>query len=861
MVLSPGDRVDRYEVLGLLGSGGMGQVYRARDPKLARLVALKILQPSSGLGTEGAARLLREARAAAGLAHANVVAVYDVGEVHEPETLRGLAFIAMELVEGRSLRSYLGEAAVPVSRRVGWLRDVASALAAAHRAGIVHRDVKPENVMIRGSDGAVKVLDFGIAKRRVATLDVSSSIDGHSLPTRDPSAFTHTGAGRVVGTPYYMAPEQLRGESLDGRVDQFAWGVMAYQLVTGEGPWTGSDDPLAIISQILSAAPRRPKDIDGRLPERLSSLILRALAKSREDRFDSMDDLLAALDDAESASTERSEAEELPSARPSSSAREAIPSRVSPRPPSSVRSGAARWVLATLCVVLAGAALAAWRVRATQGAAAREGLPVAVGDGAPGCSSNRVCVAAHNGEAWRCSAGRCVELASPDCRVFADETALAADDTVWFGGMFQLSKPPAFTAEMRVADLARQDFATALGPSAARTGRLHARPIGLVACDESADAMRAATHLVQDVEVPGVLGFFDVASAQQTIENVFLPRHVLSFVTLSQAPALTQIPEPPDDPRLVWRATLNRKEAAPPLAHLISDVLEPEARRGSGGLRDRPFKVATLLGKPANPDVINTLFEVLRFNGKSALENGADFRQFTFDTAGNGIAEDVVTSLADFAPNVIVYAGGRSCFSKVIEPLEARWTHRARPYYLTSQGMPEFVRFAAKDATRRHRGFATTAVSTLPTNARLVLRYNMAFPREPVTRSEAPQPSYDAFYVLAYAAYALGEAPVTGPSLARAMARLLPPGKKIDVGPEDILAAFNVLRSDGANAHIDLNGALGSLDFDSESGQAPVDYAITCASVDDHGVTSDTIDSGLWYDSRNGRLVGILHCP
>src|SRR5580704_13204773 len=165
MSLSPGDRIDRYEVIELLGSGGMGEVYRAHDPKLARDVALKVLRVDPGIDTNGAARLLREARAVAALSHANAIAVYDVGEVQEPESLRGLAYIAMELVVGRSLRTYIGDRSVPFDRRVGWLRDVAAALGAAHRAGVVHRDVKPENVMIRAEDGAVKVLDFGIARR------------------------------------------------------------------------------------------------------------------------------------------------------------------------------------------------------------------------------------------------------------------------------------------------------------------------------------------------------------------------------------------------------------------------------------------------------------------------------------------------------------------------------------------------------------------------------------------------------------------------------------------------------------------------------------------------------------------------
>ncbi len=297
MSLYPGDRVDRYEVLELLGSGGMGEVYRARDRKLARLVALKILHARPGAGTHGAERLLREARAAAALSHANVLAVFDVGEVQEPEALRGLAYIAMELVVGRSLRPYVGDEGVPMDRRVSWLRDVALALAAAHQAGIVHRDVKLENAMIR-NDGAVKVLDFGIARRAGVALEAWSSLGAHAVSTADTEPVSGSSTlSSFVGTPLYMAPEQLRGEALDGRADQFAWGVMAYELVTGKSPWSGRalSEAVALASQILDRVPPAPRDVDARVPDAVSRAIARALSKRIDDRFTSMQEVADAL--------------------------------------------------------------------------------------------------------------------------------------------------------------------------------------------------------------------------------------------------------------------------------------------------------------------------------------------------------------------------------------------------------------------------------------------------------------------------------------------------------------------------------------------------------------------------------------
>jgi serine/threonine-protein kinase len=287
MPLAPGDHVDRYEILHLLGGGGMGEVYAARDPKLEREIALKVLRDDPALATAGRAQLLREARAAATLSHPNVLAVYDVAEASAPEALRGTAYITMELVVGRSLRVLVGDESVSMATRLAMLRDVARALAAAHNGGVVHRDVKPENVMVR-ADGLVKVLDFGIARRAVA---------GSSVGAASSSA---TG-GEVTGTLPYMSPEQLRAQPIDGRADQFSWGVLAFELLTGRLPWTSSPKGLEIAAEILSSAPAPPCTPPG-LSAGMRAVVDRALAKNANARFSSMDELcraMAALDSAE----------------------------------------------------------------------------------------------------------------------------------------------------------------------------------------------------------------------------------------------------------------------------------------------------------------------------------------------------------------------------------------------------------------------------------------------------------------------------------------------------------------------------------------------------------------------------------
>ncbi len=302
--MDAGDRIGRYVVESLLGKGGMGEVYRAHDDVLRRRVALKLLQSESGptgsaTSQSNVKRVLREARMAAALDHPNVVAVFDVGE-HE-----GTPFLVMELVAGTSLRALLVASTVPMSERVRWLVDVARALAAAHRAGLVHRDIKPDNVIVR-EDGVVKVLDFGIARRDVASVGAgpTSSLRTTDLPSGSLSyETTQEGASVLAGTPAYMAPEQIRGEPIDGRADQFAWGVMAWEVLTGQRPWEGPAE--SVLGAVLHQEPKRLDGAALGVGPAVVEAIARALEKSRDARFSSMDALLASLGVRASESTAR----------------------------------------------------------------------------------------------------------------------------------------------------------------------------------------------------------------------------------------------------------------------------------------------------------------------------------------------------------------------------------------------------------------------------------------------------------------------------------------------------------------------------------------------------------------------------
>ncbi|MEI7893455.1 MAG: protein kinase, partial [Myxococcales bacterium] len=281
-MLKTGDIFERYTIDGFLGQGGMGTVYRAHDTRLDRRVAIKIISDTAR-GGDAPARLVREARAAAALDHPNAIAIFDVGE-HE-----GAPYIVMELVVGHTLRESVG-GAVPMATGLRWLTDMAHALSAAHKRGLVHRDIKPENVMVR-DDGVIKVLDFGIARRAGGAVDPKG-------PTQASALATLTRTGAAMGTPLYMAPEQIRSGGLDGRVDQFAWGVVAYELLTGRLPWKGGDDPFAAVASVLTdAVDGTPLDAAG-VSVHVKAVILRTLSKKREERFDNMDDVVQALDGA-----------------------------------------------------------------------------------------------------------------------------------------------------------------------------------------------------------------------------------------------------------------------------------------------------------------------------------------------------------------------------------------------------------------------------------------------------------------------------------------------------------------------------------------------------------------------------------
>ena len=283
MSLSAGSRLGPYIVEAAIGTGGMGEVYRARDSRLDRLVAVKIMPEAVAASPLALERFQREARAASSLNHPNICTIYDVGGGHEG----GVPFIAMELFEGETLQQRLRRGPLEVAHLVDFGIAIADALDSAHARGIIHRDIKPSNIFL--TPRGPKILDFGLAKAAPAP----SSAGASQQATLSPEALL-TDPGSTVGTVAYMSPEQLRGEQVDARTDLFSLGLVLYEMATGT-PAFGGATSAVVAAAVLHKDPMAPRQIRADLPARLEDIILKSLEKDRDIRSQSASELRADL--------------------------------------------------------------------------------------------------------------------------------------------------------------------------------------------------------------------------------------------------------------------------------------------------------------------------------------------------------------------------------------------------------------------------------------------------------------------------------------------------------------------------------------------------------------------------------------
>jgi serine/threonine protein kinase/ABC-type branched-subunit amino acid transport system substrate-binding protein len=841
----------KYRVDACIAEGGFGVVYVGRHLGLATQIAIKVLRAGSQDTDpdwgDHVARFLEEARMVASLRHPAVVRVIDAGVTSSEDHPKGLPWIVMEWLEGETLAEDLKrrrerkEHERTRNDTLALLRPVLEAVAAAHAAGIVHRDLNPNNVMLVPKLGAsaqavsARVLDFGIAKMMAPESSDQTSMIGATTTDAAVRAFT-------LG---YAAPEQLSGGRTGPWTDVYALGLLITDVLCG-GPSAPADKDHADIYYRAAFSEARPtpaaRGVDAGTWE---PILLRALAVNPQDRYPSAGELLQALDEGRARSTD---------GEPSVTTRRALRRwAMSPRlhlPAGTI--GAA---------VMAAAALAmmTWGKLATRSDSAPP-TPSSL----PACTSNVACSAPGAPAVCRPGFG-CVALRSVDCEPMADERALASDATVWFGTMFPRSGPDAAAfgeRETHAVELARRDFAQTMSGTSVAGTQGRARPFGLIACDDAVDPRRAANHLV-DVGVPAVIGFYSSVEAIDLTTSLFLPRKILAIASLNTNPLVTTVPHPAGVPRLVWRTTYSSAAAASAISSLVSSVLEPTIR--SDGAGRRALRIALLRPRSAAGAALSDAFlRTLRFNGRPVIDNGSSYRELAFEAEAPRTSPEyarLLRELLAFAPDIVLYAGNAAIVDALFAPLEAAWPRSAgpRPRYVSIALIPpELLAFIGTNRERRRRFFGVTPVGSTTANARFVTHYNEVFP-DKITRTIDPNASYDAFYLLAYATYTIpGTEPVTGDRLSRGFSKLVPPGRPIEVGLANIFAAYTALSQDES---VDLTGATGNLDFDLATGEAAFDQAILCVGVDDRGGANDGIESGLVFSAASGRLGGTMRCP
>ncbi len=943
----------KYALEQVLGIGGMAAVYVGVHRNGNR-VAVKVLHLEISCDPGAVARFRREGYVANSIGHPGAVRVLD-DDVDDD----GSAYLVMELLEGETLHARARRLGgyLPPREVLALASDLCDVLAAAHERGVVHRDVKPENLFLT-LERVLKVLDFGIARGG------------------EGSGGMATLAGAALGTPAFMAPEQALGHSrdVDARSDVWSAGATMFALLSGQ-----IVHQAATTSELLVAAATRPArslaDAAPGLPAPIVDLVDRALRFASDERWPSAAALRSAIEHAHLAAygqrvdrsavgpvvsamapsssrafaelvvaetkqvtlptlspvsttgaldhagegaltaasergispaarsfgdapglTSRESAQTLPATDPPPAQLTVDERRPRSQPPPSAAPRTAEplhteprggRILGVVLALVAGAALIVARVRSppetdtlphvgespcladadcglADWACGPEGRCV---QQRRGCTESRACVASAGGRPSICrqSDGACVLLESEDCKVLAEPGDVGNDATIWIGAMFPLSGREASlfgSASRDSVELARRDFAEAVGclPPAQPDGPR--RPLAVVACDDVVDPRRVASHLVDDLRVPAIIGFHRSKEVADLAASHFNPHGVLALAS-NTAAMLRTIPHPQGQPRLVWRTTITTDMRVAPTAAFLSEVIEPALRATPGLLAPgEPIRVA--LPRVANATGLgeaDDYVRTLRFNGKSVAENGESFRQVAFADYGDDKQQSdavagVVAELVHYLPHVVL-----SDMDEALVPeLERRWpaTARFRPRYLASGVESEaMVAFLRAHPELRTRLFNVDTLSSTAVLAKFVLRHNEVFSTK-ITAATATAAPYDAFYVAAYAATALGREPVTGPGLARAIARLRPPGEVVDVGPAGIYAALAAL---GVGKNIDLVGATTSLDFDPETGDAPADFAVFCVGPPRDGRPPELVESGLVFRARSARLEGKLSCP
>jgi serine/threonine protein kinase len=884
----------RYRVLRALGRGGMGAVYEVEGPTGEHFAAKVITRDATWKDTQPVARFIREAHSVTKIDDVHVTRTIELGT----DMALGVPFLVMELLHGQDLGALFKQrGAMEPGPLLRIFAQAATGLSAAHKQGVIHRDVKPANIFLHtGRDGVltVKICDFGLAK---------------ALQLADEDAPSHelTRTGGILGTPMYMSPEHATNpREVDARADIWSLCASLYEGLSGEKLWGGVGSTIAELMLAICTRPFPPLAVTAPwVSPPIAAIVEKGLERDPADRWPDLDSMIAAmapyLEDGTDVppealvSVDARRLSERVMPRPktyavssnaptqpdkggigaASSAAPApfaathsesaltgpspLPATEHPPPARSrrlVRAAAA----GALALVAAGAGTQLWR--GSRVAAPVTTLPGTAAAATRECAKNAECAKGHPGAPWICGpGGRCAPLESEDCRVLAEPGAAENDETIWFGTMFPLSGDLAGvgTESTNAVELARREFASVsagLPPS----GGAPAAPIGLVACDDATNAARAAEHLMQDVHAPAVIGFSASNEVIDLASRFFLPSHALTIATLNHSPLITKVPQRADGPRLVWRLADSYGQTPEVMTLVIRQVIEPGLRATGGLAPHERLRAAAILEETATGlGAEDSLLEELRINDRRALDNHDDFRVYRCSAAGAGsTCEQYADAIVTFRPHVIIYVLNAANLVPLFRKLEGRWPAdaRFRPRYLENSEFEGLAPFFDERPERRRQFLGLTPPYN-DASAKLTRRYNAAFHTQ-VEETHIPAQPYDAFYLLAFAAFAAKERPREGTTLAAAFPRLMPPAPSIEVGPSSLLEVFSRL---SRGERVALDGASALVDLDLATGERRTDFDVLCPGVGADGRASGSVASGLRYNHVNHVLEGTRSCP
>jgi ABC-type branched-subunit amino acid transport system substrate-binding protein len=886
-------QVGRYRFLAPLGEGGAAVVFLAVvDGKagFSKLFVVKVLRPALAREPELVTLFLDEARIAARMSHPNVVQTNEVGEEG------GVYFLAMEYLDGQSLAALRERARqrferVPFDLHVRVLIDALAGLDYAHSLcdfegrplHIVHRDVSPQNIFLT-YDGRILLLDFGIAT------------------IADRTVKTETGLLR--GKLAYMAPEQIAGVAVDARADIYAMGILLWEAATGTRLRPQAYDAQTLHRAQTQEAPS-PRTVDPAVPAAIESICAKALARDPDRRYPTAGALRADLEAYLDSVTHKAMARDVgahvatvfasertdmrrriekqlaaPSgsialtpqaATPMDPARKEqavtqvdVPDRAAPTRGRGRSPAMLVFAVLALAAILSFAAVRTGRGKADAAPATSAAATATPAPAAPTCTTSRECVErAGKDHFCRRSDHTCASLVSVDCpRVVGDA---ANDDAIFVGTLLRMSdKPDAHSSlgaspdHQRGIELAfREVSESVVGLPGGAGGR--PRPLVLVECNQLVDPVRAASHLTDDVGVPAIIGPATSGVALKVAQNVTIPRGVLLISPSATSPVLTTL----RDDGLFFRTVPSDTFQGRVLARIVPAFAHDPRR---------PLRIALVdKGDAHGTGLRDVLLSSIRFNDATLADNQAKGAFFLRDypNTDDEPAFDfspIVSDLLGFHPDLLV-ALGTSEVDRLVAALERGWRDRwpsgPRPSYVFSDGVsvPALLdtidtldRGTDTSVRKRIRGTQQRSSGTATYDA-FRLRFSAAFPANSSDTGAAN--GYDAAYAVIYALASIADGAPTGAKVAAGLARLVPPGAKVNVGPSGINAALQALAHGGK---IDLNGASGPLDFESATGDVAGDIDVFCVSLD-RAKKPAFASSGQYFSATSERMVGVFNAP